>query len=195
MNASNIIKEKNAQRKIIKEKTDSLTEAYCKNSDEGIYENIISLNDFQRATFIFCFASVEKEINTYSIIRHAWRKGKRVAVPKCIGRGIMEIYEIHSFDDLEPGAYNIPEPKKGCKLIAPSQIDFSIIPCLSCDREGRRLGHGGGYYDRYLEDTDFVTAAICRDMLLLDKVQAEPHDRNVDYVITENHIIGTRVSL
>lgn len=184
----NSFMEKKEQRRLIRELTASLPEAYCLEADKRIYEKVVSLDEFVKSTFIFCFVSTDSEVDTRPIIRNAWRHGKRVAVPRCISKGIMEIYEIRSFDDLEPGAYNIPEPKKECKLITPSQIDFSIIPCVSCDRQGRRLGHGGGYYDRYLEITDFVTAAVCRQRLLLDRISTEPHDQNVDYVITEAEV-------
>ena len=74
-----------------------------------------------------------------------------MGVPKCISKGIMEVYKIRSFDDLEPGKYGILEPKEGCEKISPKAIHLALIPCLSCSMKGERLGYGGGYYDRYLQ--------------------------------------------
>lgn len=88
----------------------------------------------------------------------------------CIDKGIMEPYEITSFNDLIPGLYNIPEPAKHCPLVNLADIDFAIVPCLSCDRKRRRLGHGGGYYDRTLAKLTAPSAALCREQLLLDEV-------------------------
>ena len=100
----------------------------------------------------------------------------------------MEPYEITSFNDLIPGLYNIPEPAKHCPLVNLADIDFAIVPCLSCDRKKRRLGHGGGYYDRTLAKLTAPSAALCREQLLLDEVSCEEHDQSVSILITENTI-------
>ena len=71
------------------------------------------------------------------------------------------------------------EPEKG---------DLLIVPALCFDRQGYRLGQGGGYYDRYLEKYDGVfTAGLCRAALLMDAVPREEHDRRVDCVVTEEN--------
>ena len=66
---------------------------------------------------IFCYVSVKKEVDTRRLLKQAWGDGKRTAVPRCIDKGIMEPYEITSFNDLIPGLYNIPEPAKHCPLV------------------------------------------------------------------------------
>ena len=83
-------------------------------------------------------------------------------------------------DILQSGKQEDPE-----RLIQPEAIDFAFIPCISCDRSGRRLGHGGGYYDRYLEKTHCVKAALCREELLVDEIPVEEHDLRMDFVISE----------
>ena len=81
----------------------------------------------------------------------------------------------------------------------PCEIDFGVIPCVSCDMEGHRLGHGGGYYDRYLELAEkqvkslakkcFPRAVICRERLMTAKVPAEATDQKMDFVVNENKIV------
>lgn len=137
---------------------------------------------------IFCYVSVGKEADTRSLLQKAWVDGKRTAVPRCIDKGIMKPYEITSFNNLIPGLYHIPEPSESCSLIDLDDIDFAIVPCLSCDRKRNRLGHGGGYYDRTLSKLAAPSAALCRERLLLDKIYCEPHDQKVDILITENTI-------
>ena len=135
---------------------------------------------------MFCYVSTEKEIDTFSILQDILQSGKHLGVPKCTEKGIMNVYEIHSLQELYPGAYGILEPKEDPeRLIQPEAIDFAFIPCISCDRSGRRLGHGGGYYDRYLEKTHCVKAALCREELLVDEIPVEEHDLRMDLVISE----------
>lgn len=180
--------DKHTQRKEIRRRIKNLTPEYCLSSDASIFHSILTLPEYQNASCIFCYVSTGREIDTRPILENAWSLGKRTAVPRCISKGIMELFEIRSWADLEIGSYQIPEPKFYCMPVSSSEIDFAVIPCLSCDRKRNRLGHGGGYYDRYLADTAFPSAALCREKLLLDCVCHETHDRPVNMVITEASI-------
>ena len=170
----------------IKEKISFTTEKYRKEADRKITESVLELNEYKSADCVFCYVSTEKEMDTFSILQDILQSGKHLGVPKCTGKGIMNVYEIHSLQELYPGAYGILEPKEDPeRLIQPEAIDFAFIPCISCDRSGRRLGHGGGYYDRYLEKTHCVKAALCREELLVDEIPVEEHDLRMDFVISE----------
>lgn len=175
---NNYISDKKMQRNEIRNRLQQSTLTYCYSSDQHIFQSIITLPEYQNASMIFCYVSVKKEVDTRRLLKQAWADGKRTAVPRCIDKGIMEPYEITSFNDLIPGLYNIPEPAKHCPLVNLADIDFAIVPCLSCDRKRRRLGHGGGYYDRTLAKLTAPSAALCREQLLLDEVNCEEHDRS-----------------
>ena len=180
-----IIRKKELRRKI-KEKLSFTTEKYRKEADRKITESILKLEEYQSAGCVFCYVSTGKEMDTFSVLQAILQSGKRLGVPKCMEKGIMNVYEIHSLQELHPGAYGILEPKEDPeRLIQPGAIDFALIPCISCDRSGRRLGHGGGYYDRYLEKTHCVKAALCREELLVDEIPVEEHDLRMDFVISE----------
>ena len=71
----------------------------------------------------------------------------------------------------------------------PSPEDLMIVPGLSFDRMGYRLGQGGGYDDRYLTAHPAVTAGVCRDRFLRDAVPRDWNDRPVRYIITEHEIL------
>ena len=89
-------------------------------------------------------------------------------------------------DDLEAGAYGILEPKKSCALVTAADIDFAVVPCLSFDRKGRRLGQGGGYYDRYLQMyPKAVTFGYAFEEQLCEAIPNEAHDRRLDFVVTQ----------
>jgi 5-formyltetrahydrofolate cyclo-ligase len=72
--------------------------------------------------------------------------------------------------------------------IPPEKLDFCIVPALACDRDGYRLGYGGGFYDRYLPRTHGITAALCASKRLLDRLPSEPFDVPCKCIITENEV-------
>ena len=91
------------------------------------------------------FVSTDTEINTAPIIEDAWRQGKIVAVPKVVGEN-MVFLRLDSFDQLEIGYCNIPEPVSG-EPVQAKQI-LMLMPGLAFDRDFNRIGYGGGFYDR-----------------------------------------------
>jgi len=93
--------------------------------------------------------------------------------------------EIKGYKSLKDGKYGILEPKDECPLIRSEEIDFAIIPCVSCNKEGYRLGYGGGFYDRYLEHATFTTAVICRGKITCDYIPYDEHDVKIHKVITD----------
>lgn len=146
---------------------------------------------YRRAACIFCYVSTPQEIDTHAILRHALAAGKMVCVPLCGARGEMSARRICAFDELHAGAYGILEPEDTAAEVAPAQIDLVIAPALACDRQGYRLGYGGGYYDRFLCRTDAACMALCAEARLLDRLPHEPFDRRCQWVITERRVLRT----
>ena len=132
------------------------------------------------------------EINTRPILEHILSAGKRLGVPRCIEKGVMEVRSVTSLDQLKPGMYGIPEPDEACPLICPGEIDLAFVPCLSCSRDGRRLGYGGGYYDRYLARTGCRRIALCQEKMTEEAIPAEEWDLRMDGVITEKRIYNVK---
>ena len=75
-----------------------------------------------------------------------------------------------SYTHLEKGAYGIMEPSRRCPILSKEKIDVAVIPCVSADREGRRLGHGAGFYDRFLDGVTFPKILVCYKELMMDQV-------------------------
>ena len=157
---------KKALRQEIKAAAAALDEGYTKEADLEIFSLVAGLPEYEQAGTLFCFVGTSGEIDTAPILEDALRKGKRVGVPKCTARGIMEVREIWSLGDLEAGKYGILEPGANAPVIQPEEINLAIVPCMSCSHDGRRLGYGGGYYDRYLVRTRAVKAVICRERIM-----------------------------
>ena len=95
---------------------------------------------------------------------------------------------------MEAGKYGILEPGAETPVIQPEEINLAIVPCMSCSHDGRRLGYGGGYYDRYLVRTRAVKAVICRERIMRADIPVEPHDQLMDMVISEHGVrrLGSR---
>ena len=146
---------KKEARQQIKDKIKQLDKQYIKEADQSIFDQIKELKEYKEAETIFCYASMENEVDTWPLIALALDQGKTVGVPLCIGKGIMEVRQIKTLADFENGA----------------------------DKEGHRLGHGAGFYDRFLRGTRFPKIMICYRKLLLDKVPIEEHDISMDRVI------------
>ena len=183
-----IILRKKELRKRIRAAERSLSAEFRRSSDAAVTRNLLSLEEYRKARTVFLFAGCGYEIDTKEMILDALKNGKRVTLPLCTGPGIMEARQIRSLSELEPGAYGIPEPGPACPAVPFSEIDFTLVPCYSCDRNGRRLGKGGGYYDRFLEKYTGDTAIIVRECLMNYDIPMEGHDATVLPIVTDHNI-------
>ena len=98
---------KRALRREIKAAVAALDKGYTKEADLQIFRHVAGLPEYEQAGTLFCFVGTSSEIDTAPILEDALRRGKRVGVPRCISRGIMEVREIRSLRDLEAGKYGI----------------------------------------------------------------------------------------
>jgi len=163
-------------------------------ADGQIRRLVKEMPQYKQAGRLFIFIGAGWEVDTRPLVEEALAAGKQVTVPRCLpaspadkaAGGLMEACLIRSLSDLRPvPPMGLWEPAAGTPVLSPSEIDFAVIPCIACDREGYRLGRGGGYYDRFLRGNRFVKAAVCRQALLRDALPSEAFDERVDFVITE----------
>ena len=160
------------------------------NADEIIVQHVLELSEYKQAKCILFYLSIGHEVNTYQLIEQAFFDGKRVCVPRCYEGGMMDAVEIFSLSDLKRGMYGILEPDANDLAIDPKELELIFVPGMAFDRARNRLGRGAGYYDRFLERAeDAVAVGICRSTRLFDEIPHEPHDKKVDYLVTENETI------
>ena len=88
-------------REEVRKRLESLPKEYHEKASQKISEFLCGMEVFQKAGSIFCFVSTPTEVNTRSIIQHAWSGGKQVAVPRCLEKGQMEACVITKEEDLE----------------------------------------------------------------------------------------------
>lgn len=184
-----IMEEKKAARTFIRKKERTLDEGYKAESSEAICRAVLALEEYRTAKTVFAFAGTVHEIDTSLLMNETLAAGKTLVLPRCAAEHAIDLCVVRSMDDLEAGAYGILEPKTSCALVTAEDIDFAVVPCLSFDRTGRRLGQGGGYYDRLLPKLTCPTALICREQLLLPEVPVEEHDMRCTMLITEKGVL------
>ena len=123
-----------------------------------------------------------------ALLRHVLARGKTLCLPRCGPEGSMDLCRVDTLEQLAPGTYGILEPVENCPLLEAEDIDFVVTPCLSCDRQGNRLGQGGGYYDRFFARYHGPAALLCREKLVSEEIPVEPHDKRFELIVTENAV-------
>lgn len=164
---------------------DGFDEEYKRHSDKRIAELLISSNEYKTAREIFIYVSVKNEVDTSAIIARTFADGKKVAVPHC-SNGQMNFYYINSTDDLKRVQFGVPTVDVDTAILAaPNKDVLCIVPALSFDKNGNRLGYGGGYYDRFLAVNNVNTVGLCRENSITDFLPAEKYDVKIHNIITE----------
>lgn len=163
---------------------EELTKQYIRESDEAILNKLLGLDELNNTGTVFLYHSVGREVSTVRLIERLLESGKGVSLPVSGEDGTMEFYPLGSLSELLPGKFGIPEPPV-TRPVRPKADDVIIVPALCCDKRGHRLGHGAGYYDRYLAMNKCLSICLCRKALLEDRLPAEDTDIAVSLVLTD----------
>lgn len=180
---------KNALRRELAEVERAMSPEEKQTSDRAILCHVLSAPAYQNARTVFCFVGREDEIDTRPLLERVLADGKRLCVPLCVGKGIMECRAVTDLSRLACGRYGIWEPPADAPLVIREDIDLTIVPCVGAASDGRRLGRGGGYYDRFLSAYRGRTLLLCRGVLLRNDIPREPHDILVPHLVTEEGIV------
>lgn len=155
--------------------------------EKQILKNLLSSSLWKDARTIGVTVSQGFEWNTRPIIESGWAQGKTVCVPRCIPKEKkLVFYVLDDFGQLEKSFYNLLEPKteETAKVEKP-QIDLLIVPGLVFDKNGYRIGFGGGYYDRFLSDFPNKTVSLAHSSQIREDLPIGSHDIPVQHLITE----------
>lgn len=114
------------------------------------------------------------------------RTGKLIALPRYnSSQGVYEAAQIQNMaEDLIPGRFGVREPAPNCPALPLNQLDLTLVPGIAFDSSGRRLGRGKGFYDRLLPGTTGMTLGLAFDWQESDALPVEPHDVELDAVLT-----------
>jgi 5-formyltetrahydrofolate cyclo-ligase len=126
------------------------------------------------------------EVDLHPLIEQLWADRTPLYFPRCLPGRQLCFGRADSQDDLLPDAFGIPAPPPDAPLWTPETgRTVCIVPALAFDRQGYRLGYGGGYYDRFLAlEPGHPTIALCYDFQVCDALEPESHDIPVDMVFS-----------
>ena len=172
-------------RREMRRKRKTLTADYMARAGESIQAQILSSAAWRRAESVFLYVSMPGEPTDGLLLDSALAAGKRVYVPRCVSRTEMLAVRIRSRDGLVPDVLGIPAPADCHETAAPGEPDLILVPCLAAGPDGSRLGHGAGYYDRFLAGHAENACCLCfRQMLRADIPMADT-DVRIPWVVTE----------
>ena len=150
-----------------------------------------ALPEFQSAAVVMMFLSISHEIETVVAVSSAFEQGKTVVVP-CVVWATRRMIPV-VLDSLDCA---MTTDRYGLRTPVPSQpiategIDLIVVPGMGFDRNGHRLGRGGGFYDRFLADTNFrgLTCGFALEQQIIPHVPVNQHDVPVDIIVTDRHV-------
>ncbi|MCX5656752.1 MAG: 5-formyltetrahydrofolate cyclo-ligase [Candidatus Omnitrophica bacterium] len=173
-----MLKKLKEQEKIEKEKKSGV-----------IKDKLFGLKEFRKAKKLMFYVSLGYEVDTKEMIKETLKMGKTVAVPvtnkeeKTILPSRIVDFEM----DLSPSNFGILEPKReALRLIPQEDLELVVIPGIAFDKRGARIGHGGGFYDRFLKTLSpgTKTIGLAFDFQILDFLPADCQDIPVSMVIS-----------
>ncbi len=188
--------EQNAARKAvlrreIKGRLLSLAPEAKKAIGQRLCATLVASPVWNKARTVGLTLSMGHEWDTSPLVAAALAEGKRIALPYTdTSVKVMRFYWWNGREStLLRGVLGLRQPDPATALLAmPGEIDLLVVPGLLFDRAGYRLGHGGGYYDRYLAHYPGVTASLAADLQRVERLPKDPWDKAVQWVVTEENV-------
>ncbi|RRN46418.1 5-formyltetrahydrofolate cyclo-ligase [Streptococcus halitosis] len=142
---------KSKLRKQVLQEMKALSQEKKQAMDQALTERFLNHPVYHEAKVVATYLSFPHEFQTQELIEQALKDGKKVLIPKTYPKGRME-FVVYDPQQLKKTSFGLLEPQGDLKVVDASQIDLIHVPGLAFTREGYRIGYGGGYYDRYLEN-------------------------------------------
>lgn len=179
---------KQEARKLARERLSKMTDSEKQWASDSIVDAVSSLDVFKRAKKIFVYLGTDTEPDTHEIVGLALALEKVVAVPKVYGED-MKAISITPYSDFKTNKWGILEPVKGYPL---DEIDLAVIPLVAFDGLNR-VGHGKGYYDKFLSGHNCTKLGLAFDCQSVEGLECQSFDVPLDCLVTEKRIIDNGV--
>lgn len=141
---------------------------------------------WEKTPHILFYAPLPDEVNVWPLIGDALAAGKTVALPRfdeATGQYVAcEIQDVHR--DLQEGQFGIHEPGAHCVTVPPNRLDLVLVPGVAFDLQRRRLGRGKGFYDQMLASVRGTNCGVAFDEQIVESVPVEPHDVQLNCILT-----------
>lgn len=174
--------DKKALRKQIREKKRVMTPDQIEIASRKLTEQFLASEAYRKAKTLYGYLPYNQEVRTVPILAQALADGKQVAVPKVYDDEMRFIY-LTDLTQVATGYAGIPEPIADGP-IADDPTALVLMPGLAFDREGHRIGYGGGFYDKFLSaEPNHPTVALCYAFQMVEELPTEEFDIPVDCVL------------
>lgn len=159
-----------------------------KNKSDIISNKLIESGILDDAKSVFIYLSYGREVNTINIVNYLFENNKTVLIPKCnIQSETMIPVEYKKNDMLNINSYGIKE--NDSKNEYTENIDIIIVPGIAFDASGNRIGHGKGYYDKFVVNTNAIKIGLCySDCFLHEEIPHDVHDIPMDMIVTDREV-------
>lgn len=169
-------------RALVRQKKRAMTPEQIDRASRELGEKLRRSEAYRNARTIYGYLPYNQEVRTTPMLRQAILDGKQVAVPKVYGDEMRFIY-LEDLDRVALGYCNIPEPIDDGP-VADDPRALVLMPGLAFDPCGRRIGYGGGFYDKFLcSEPGHPTLALCYGFQMFEQLQTEEFDIPVDQVL------------
>jgi 5-formyltetrahydrofolate cyclo-ligase len=174
------------RRSLLKARRALAPEIWREQSDR-LCAHLQNAPQFIQAHTILAYTSFRQEPDLSPLIS-GFDGSKRWGLPRCVGKSLVWHVWSSTSRPLQSGAYGILEPHADEPILDIEMVDLILVPAVAGDRQGYRLGYGGGFYDRLLSDPNWAakpTLGILFDFALLPRLPIDPWDRPLHGICTE----------
>ncbi|MDO5101071.1 MAG: 5-formyltetrahydrofolate cyclo-ligase [Eubacteriales bacterium] len=177
--------DKKQLRKEISARLEAMSAKRRGSESEQLVRQLIDLPAFRQAAVLYGYYPMKTEVDLRPLLEAALAAGKIVALPRIEKKDnekpLMHFYRITSLADVRSGFYGIQEPIGNEPVTA---AGLMLVPGLAFTEDGRRLGHGGGFYDRYLaKHHEMETVAAMFSAQLVEELPTEAHDILINRIL------------
>lgn len=157
----------------------------------AVADRLFALPQVQAARIVAAYSATAEELDLAETIERLRAGGATIAYPRIESAGVLSLRVVGDEAELVAGQLGIREPAVDAPRIEPSAIDIVLAPGVAFDAVGRRLGYGGGYYDRLIPSLpdDCTVIGIAFEEQVLETVPADERDARVDFVVTPTRVL------
>lgn len=191
MDTDGVAAAKHAARARAREARDGVAARERRLAAQEISHALFALPELLSARTVLAYAALPSEIDPAPAIWRLRARGAAIAYPRIESPGVLGLHLVGHELELVAGPFGLAQPSEHAPRATRDAIDAVILPGVAFDVHGRRLGYGGGYYDRLLPTLrpDCLRIGIAFDEQLLAEIPAEEHDEHVRIVITPSRTI------
>jgi len=173
-------------RNTLRQRRRSLSPSAQRGAAQSLLHSISELPTWTQARRIALYLAADGEIDTRPLEQHARSLGKQLFLPAINADNSLRFLSWQADDTLYTNRYNIPEPPATATCCPAAELDIIFLPLVGWDLHGRRLGMGGGFYDRTLSGIAApLRVGLAYDIQQTEAVPQDSWDIVLDFIATD----------